>query len=167
MTRRIGIATFRLLCGGPLRRLAAVLLALTLGTAAVARAASCSFMSVSPMNFGPYDVFNPSPTDSVSNISYSCNGGATLTIGLSAGATGTFGQRRLVRAGTFTMNYNLYMDAGHTAIWGDGTGGSMVSGPTMPADGVVVMVPIFGRIPAGQDVGLGTYTDTITVTLNF
>jgi spore coat protein U-like protein len=65
------------------------------------------------------------------------------------------------------MSYNLYLDAGHAQIWGDGTGTSFVSGPTSPVDGAVVMVPIFASIPAHQDVGVGGYSDTIMVTLNF
>jgi spore coat protein U-like protein len=150
--------------------LAAALLAL--GLVAVmssgVRAATCSFVSAFGPAFGNYDVFSATSTDSVGNISYTCSGGATLTIALSAGGAPSFNPRRLARAGGgFTLSYNLFLDAGHTQIWGDGTGGSLLSGPTSPVDNAVVVVPIFGSLPPGQDVGVGAYSDTIMVTLNF
>ncbi|HEY3153208.1 MAG TPA: spore coat protein U domain-containing protein [Candidatus Binatia bacterium] len=30
-----------------------------------------------------------------------------------------------------------------------------------------ISVPIYGRIPAGQGAGVGNYTNTLTVTINF
>ena len=66
-----------------------------------------------------------------------------------------------------SLAYNLYLDAGHTMIWGDGTGASLTSPAVSPADNAVVMVPIFASIPPHQDVGVGAYTDMITVTMNF
>ncbi|HEX4405871.1 MAG TPA: spore coat U domain-containing protein [Polyangia bacterium] len=148
------------------RAWAAFVLALALA-AAPARAATCTFMSVSAPALGSYDVFSPTSTDSAGNIAYTCTGGATVTIALSMGNGPTFSPRHLQRMGGFLMSYNLYLDGGHSMIWGDGTGTSVMSPPSAPADGAVVMVPIFASIPAHQDVGLGSYTDSIMVTLNF
>ena len=136
--------------------------------APLARAASCSFMSVTGPAFGAYDVFNPAATDSAGNVAYSCTGGAMVTIALSLGNGPTFSPRHLQRAGGSLLAYNLYLDAGHTMIWGDGTGASLTSPAVAPADNAVVMVPIFASIPAHQDVPVGgPYSDTIMVTLNF
>jgi len=146
----------------------AAALCLTGALARDARAASCSFMSVTGPIFGAYDVFNVTSTDSAGNISYSCTGGATVTIALSLGNGPTFDPRHLVRLGGATLAYNLYLDPGHSMIWGDGTGPSLMSPPSSPADGSVVMVPIFASIPPHQDVAVGGgYTDSIMVTLNF
>jgi len=143
-------------------------LCLTGALARDARAASCSFMSVTGPIFGAYDVFNATSTDSAGNISYSCTGGATVTIALSLGNGPTFAQRHLVRLGGATLAYNLYLDPGHSMIWGDGTGPSLMSPPSSPADGSVVMVPIFASISPHQDVAVGGgYTDSIMVTMNF
>ncbi|HSZ80698.1 MAG TPA: spore coat U domain-containing protein [Polyangia bacterium] len=141
--------------------------ACVLALAAPARAATCTFMSVAAPALGSYDVFNPMSTDSAGNVSYTCTGGATVTIALSMGNGPTFSPRHLLRMGGLLMSYNLYLDPGHSMIWGDGTGASLMSPPNAPADGAVVMVPIFASIPAHQDVGLGAYTDNIMVTLNF
>jgi spore coat protein U-like protein len=67
------------------------------------------------------------------------------------------------------MQYNLYTNAGHTQVWGDATGGTVKI-----SDSQLVLVgtsqysyTAYGRIPALQDLPPGTYTDTITVTLNY
>jgi len=135
--------------------------------AGAARAASCSFVTVSGAAFGSYDVFAAGDTDSAANISYVCNGGPTVLITLSRGNAPGFSPRLLMRAGGGTLDYNLYLDAARSTIWGDGTGVTGQYGPTSPPDGNIVAVPIFARIPAGQDAAIGAYSDTITVTINF
>lgn len=149
-----------------------ILLALALAGAAFlpappARAASCSFNTITGVGFGNYDVFAASPTPSAGNIAYTCTGGATVTITLSKGSAPSFSPRWLLGPPGFHLTYNLYLDAGTSTIWGDGTGTTGVYGPISPADNTTVMVPIFGSIPAGQDVPVGAYTDTITATINF
>jgi spore coat protein U-like protein len=155
---------------GRVRRLlvAAAFVVGALVAAPAARAASCSFMSVTGPIFGAYDVFNAASTDSAGNISYSCTGGATVTIAMSLGNGPTFNPRHLLRMGGAQLAYNLYLDPGHSMIWGDGTGPSLMSPPATPADGAIVMVPIFASIPPGQDANVGGgYSDSIMVTLNF
>jgi spore coat protein U-like protein len=134
---------------------------------APARAASCSFVSVSGVSFGTYDVFASGPTDSAGSLSYSCSGGATVTITLSIGNAPSYAPRLLLKLGGATIDYNLYLDAARNTIWGDGLGATGEYGPTAPADGVTVTVPVYGRIPAGQDASVGAYTDTVTATINF
>jgi spore coat protein U-like protein len=152
-----------------LRRLvtALALVASVLGGARVARAASCSFSSVTGVSFGSYDVFDPSPSDGAGNIAYECTGGATVTISLSRGNAASFLPRLMLKPGGASLSYNLFLDAGHAAVWGDGTGATAVYGPVSPPDGSIIMVPIFGRLPAGQDAQVGVYDDTITATINF
>ena len=76
------------------------LLALGLGLSLASPAAgalNCSFVSVTGVNFGSYDVFNTSPTRSTGTISFRCTGaGGTnlMTMSLSAGS-GTFSNRTL------------------------------------------------------------------------
>lgn len=152
-----------------LRRLltALALVAAVLGGARAARAASCSFSSVTGVSFGSYDVFDPSPADGAGNIAYECTGGATVTISLSRGNAPSFLPRLMLKSGGASLSYNLFLDAGHSAVWGDGTGATAVYGPVSPPDGSIMMVPIFGRLPAGQDAQVGVYDDTITATINF
>ena len=137
------------------------------GRAGVATAGSCSFTSVSGVSFGSYDVFSGSPTDSTGQIVYNCNGGShAVTIDLSKGNSGNYAQRYMLRSAE-QLNYNLYLDAARTQIWGDATGGTSHYGPTDPPNATDVTVTIYGRIPAGADVSAGSYSDTITVTINY
>jgi len=77
-----------------------------------------------------------------------------------------------MKSGTNTLSYNLYFDAAFTQIRGDGTGGSQVGGGTLtltPSSRTqsVPASTIYGRIPAGQDVAAGNYSDTIIVTVTY
>jgi spore coat protein U-like protein len=136
-----------------------------------ARAAlTCTFVSVADVAFANYDVFNVgSSTKTTGSITFQCNkvGGAQfMTLDLSAGNSGTYSPRRM-RFGANTLNYNLYLDAANTQVWGDGTGGTSEFGPFDPTDKKNQVVTIYATISAGQDVNVGMYTDSITATLNF
>lgn len=132
-----------------------------------AQAITCTISTVGVV-FGSYDVFATTPLDSTGSVTYTCSNvlGATITIDLSRGNASTF-QPRQLRKGSTSLNYNLYRDAGTSQIWGDGTGGSVRYGPVTPAENSATTVTIFGRIPARQDVSIGSYSDTITATINF
>ncbi len=78
-----------------------------------------------------------------------------------------------MHAGAITLNYNLFTDTARSVIWGDGLGGtglasgSFTVGPGVGNGSRQVVHPVYGRIPALQDVLDGAYTDTIIVTLQF
>ena len=128
--------------------------------------AACSIETIG-VNFGTYDPSAPSPTDSAGSVSYRCNRQDPITILLSRGNAPTFNPRQMLN-GTEVMTYNLYRDATRTAIWGDGTGGTSVfADPAPPGRNETVTISIFGRIPPGQDVAAGTYSDNITATVNW
>jgi spore coat protein U-like protein len=128
--------------------------------------AACS-IGVTGVNFGAYDPMATNPNDSTGNVSYRCNRRDAVTISLSRGHASTFAPRQM-RRGSEVLNYNLYRDATRSSIWGNGTGGTVVYfDPAPPGRNITVTVPIFGRIPPGQDVAVGTYSDDITVTANW
>jgi spore coat protein U-like protein len=127
----------------------------------------CSFNSTVGVSFGAYRYFSSTPTDSTGSITYTCLLPLIpITIDLSKGSAPTYVPRQM-RKGTDTLDYNLYLDASRVSIWGDGTGGSSRYGPISPPFGAPVTVTIYGRIPASQNVRIGSYTDTVTVTINF
>ncbi len=139
----------------------------TLGSlvAAMPALASCT-ISTTSVSFGSYNVFATSPTDSTGSVSYNCFLSlGNITIFLNKGSASSFNPRRMLR-GSEALNYNLYRDAARTTIWGDGTGGTQVFTATIVVSGSAT-VTIYGRIPAGQDVSVGSYTDSITATINF
>ena len=132
-----------------------------------AQAAACTFNSVSPVSFGAYSVFSGTPTDAVGSFTYQCSLLVlldTITINLSAGSSGTYTARTL-QNGANTLGYNLYMDAARTVVWGDKSSGTSNYSATLNL--LPTTLQVYGRIPAGQNAMVGSYADTIVVTLLF
>ena len=145
-----------------------ILIALVIGTlyASDAHAQACT-ISATSVNFGSYNVFNGSPTDSTGTLTYRCNGSAhNITIGLTQGAGASFNQRQMQK-GSESLTYNLFVDASRTNIWGDGTGGTSVYSIANPPNNTNVNLTVYGRVTAGQDVSAGTFSDTVTAVINF
>jgi spore coat protein U-like protein len=153
-----------------MRKWPSFLLAGLVGTCLATPAAAinlCTFSTVG-INFGNYNVFSAGALTATGTVTYRCLGvgGEAITIDLSQGTAPSFNPRTMLRSGE-ALNYNLYLDAAATQIWGNGTGGSQRYGPLVPQNNRTTDVTIFGRIPAGQDVTVGSYTDTIIATINF
>ena len=128
-------------------------------------AASCT-ISTTAVSFGVYDVFSATATDSTGTITFKCTGNASVTINLNKGTSATFNPRVLT-SGSNTINYNLYTDAARGSIWGDTTGGTSNYANANPTNNQSIVVTVYGRITSGQDVSAGSYSDTITATINF
>jgi spore coat protein U-like protein len=133
-----------------------------------AQAGSCSISSVSGVSFGSYDVFDSMPRDSTGSVTVLCSGlgSGLISIELSSGNGATAANRYMLNGST-TLDYNLYVDSSHMSIWGDGLNGTVVQGPLSIADLVPTTWTVYGRIPAQQNVPAGSYTDSITVTVQF
>jgi spore coat protein U-like protein len=131
--------------------------------------AACS-VSASGVAFGTYNVFNAAPLDSTGTISFTCGIlewllNLPVSITLSTGQSNTYAVRTM-RSGSEVLQYNLYLQP-YTVIWGNktqGTGAYETRGPDLLR---TYTVTVYGRVPAGQDVRAGTYTDTIVATINF
>lgn len=95
-----------------------------------------------------------------------CTNANAYRISLSAGGSGNVAARRMLRSnGAGSINYQLYSDASHGAIWGDGgSGTSMVTGT---GTGNNQILNVYGLVPAQQTPAPGNYTDTITATVYF
>ena len=140
--------------------------ALLLCAASTAEGAGCT-IATSPVQFGGYNVFASAPTDSHGSVSYRCSGGAkNMWIAISRGDSPTWPQRTLAK-GTERLLYNLFRDAARTAIWGDFSAGTSGYYEKDPPNNQTITVPVYGRIPAGQDVSAGAYSDSVSVTVNF
>jgi spore coat protein U-like protein len=141
--------------------LLACALALALGTP-LARSAGCT-VSTSGLNFGTYDVFSSLNDDITATINVNCPADTAYSIWLSSGS-GSFSSRALTN-GPQLLFYNLYLDPTHLTIWGDGSAGTATFSGT--GTGSNVATPVYGRIPAGQNAWVGSYTDVVTITVNF
>ncbi len=131
---------------------------------------ACSVLATN-VDFGNYDVFSPAPTDSSGTIVVFCFPppwlpfyNVRVEIGPSS-VSGGFNPRRMRRsAGSDLLDYNLFTDPAMTRIWGDGTGGTYVVNRRVRT-WRVRWIRVYGRIPAGQDVPAGSYTDNVRVTI--
>jgi spore coat protein U-like protein len=143
-----------------------------------ASAVSCS-IGVPALNFGNYDVFSSSALQSATTLTLGCakvpgdpSGSLTVsfTIAISTGSSATYAQRTLAN-GANALRYNLYTDSARTLVWGDGSGGSqLVSDNLGLSNGNPQRTrnyTVYGRIPALQDVAVGSYADTLLVTVNY
>lgn len=121
--------------------------------------------------FGIYNTISASNENVVGNIAVTCTGSigdaVSYTIALSPG-NGSFSSRTML-AGGAQLNYNLYSDGARLNIWGDGTGGtSTVSDSyTLPASSSTRMYTVYGEIPAQSGPTVGSYMDTVVITLNY
>jgi len=128
-------------------------------------------INATPVNFGNYDAFSGAPLDAVGTITLNCPGNvgrATVTLSVSS-TSGTFNPRRMKRSGgNDLLGYNIYTDTTRRAIFGDGTGGTRLMRPRRPPGPRVpwsASIAMYGRIPSGQDVPVGSYSDTLTATI--
>lgn len=129
--------------------------------------AACAVTTTS-INFGNYDVGLTLPNDSTGTITVTCDEApppnVTIMIGPSPNS-GVFNPRRMkhLTLSDF-LQYNLFTDASRTVIWGNGTQGtSTIIRKATKAKPEIATV--YGRIPAGQDVSAGQYSDTLTATI--
>lgn len=128
--------------------------------------ASCT-VSGSPLAFGDFSALG-GDVDGTSTLTATCTNGSPYTIGLSAGtSTGAaVTTRKLTHTDAITLlNYNLSPVASGGINW-DLVGGTTTHSGT--GTGEAQAVTVFGRIPGGQtSAKVGTYSDTITATIDF
>lgn len=136
---------------------------------------SCSMtVSAGAIAFGNY---NPNAAPGASDATSTISVTGTLvgigllntiayTISLSPGSASTLADRRLIGGGS--LGYNLYTDSGHGTVWGTNTVSDSIS-VLAAVLGVSVTrnYTVYGRIPAGQYVAPGSYSNTIVVTVTY
>jgi spore coat protein U-like protein len=130
-------------------------------------------ISVTPISFGNYDAFSSVPLDTTGTVTVNCSDvvWAEVKLGVSS-SSGTFNPRRMRRSGgNDFLDYNIYTNATRTVIFGDGTGGTgtieLHKPPGTPRhEPWSRSISMYSRIPPGQNVSVGTYSDTLTATVN-
>jgi spore coat protein U-like protein len=128
--------------------------------------ANCNIDTPNTLQFGNYDpaVANAlTDLDADTDIDVRCTKNSVgVTVELDLGLNDNAGQRRMTD-GTEFLDYDLFQDGGRVTPWA--TGGDAAS--YSPTTSAWVSLTVYGRVPAGQDVGVGTYDDTVTATINF
>jgi spore coat protein U-like protein len=121
--------------------------------------ATCS-ISAADMTFDGITTGTTSRNDAETNLSVNCSSGAPYEVALSNGDNFS-GGRRLGSNGSF-INYSLFKDNSRSAEW------SIASPVLGTGNGANQIIPVFGRIPAGQSVpNMGSYADTIVATVSY
>jgi len=140
---------------------------LTLVSAPAMAAFNCR-LTTTPIGFGMYVPGTESHVDMTAQLRVRCRGGqgvARVTLG-----TGLSGNPldRHMSSGNDILRYNLFINASHTVIWGDGAGATQAFTISHPRGRALNYRPtIYGRIFSNQDPAEGLYGDSILVTVEF
>ncbi len=127
----------------------------------------CTVTAPTTLAFGNYDPVTANAStdlDAQTNISVACTKGTpSVWIGLNTGANAASGVRRMA-SGTERLTYEIYSDAPRSTVWGNtlATGVSYTAASKAAAN-----LTVYGRVAPGQDVAVGSYTDTVVATVNF
>ena len=147
-------------------------------TASVLVDTNCT-ITTAPVTFGAYDpiVGNTTlPLNATGSITLACVKGSAPSIGLDLGLYASGSARRMRHATSTSafLGYELYQPPGtapNTAcsfpgstVWG--TGASVFAPGAAPNKNSRVF-NVCGTVPAGQNVEVGAYSDTVTATVTF
>ena len=127
--------------------------------------ANCQIVT-SDLAFGAYDPLLEHATrelDGSAQVTMLCTRSSRAEIIIDSGRN-PIGTYRGLSGGTQHVSYQLYRDAGRTQVWGSaGNALQFVSNGVARPERFVV----YGRIPPGQEVASGVYTDVVTATVDF
>ena len=165
--RQLLAAVFLALATVPAISLAQTNLTATAGMVVGIEIVAACTVSVADLNFGAYASNSKTPVQGQTTIQLRCGAGAVAELSLDAGSGpgATTSNRRLEQdSGRSRLDYDLFQDPGRTIHWGDRSG---VDTLEVMATGAQQTVPIYGQIPAGQRALEGTYSDTITLRVQY
>lgn len=129
-------------------------------------------------DFGSYDVFAAAADTTTGTIVVTCAKTAgdpasvsvSYTIGAATGSSNSYATRTM-KNGTNSLAYNLYTTSALSIIWGNGLSSTAIFpgsfSLTNAAPSKNRTHTTFGRVPALQDVAVGTYNDNLLVTITF
>src|SRR5690606_26462753 len=122
-------------------------------------------LSASDLDFGSVPGLIDQHRDQTSVISLTCTGGTAWNVALDDGQNASGNVRRMRRTdGGGHVAYDVYIDAARTRRWGSTAGVDTQQGT---GTGHQQTATVYGRVPSGQSVPAGSYSDTITVTVTY
>ncbi len=123
-------------------------------------------VSASDLAFGDYNASSGSPVTASTTVSVTCTAALAYTVALDGGqTTNDVSARAMTDGASHNLSYGLYTTNGYGTVWGDGSAGTSTVAGT--GNGAAQAVTVYGRIPAAQFVAAGSYTDRVTVTVNY
>src|SRR5438105_3950318 len=123
-------------------------------------------IATSNLAFGQYDPLAQNSSlelDGAAEVTMRCTRSTSAAVSLDSGRNFVGASRTLTGTGQH-VSYQLFRDAGRTQEWAGGLAGiQFVSEGIHKAE----QVTLYGRIPPGQEVVSGMYTDVVTATVDF
>ena len=134
----------------------------------------CSISAQATMDFGNYNPLSTTDLSSTGSVSIICTKGASVSIGLTNGANfaSSTNNMKISGSGTDLLAYKLYQPDGSTQ-WSDSEklDGSIAGlGSILSVTGsgtTATPYSITGKLVAGQNVPVGSYSDTVYALVNF
>jgi spore coat protein U-like protein len=133
--------------------------------------ANCT-IETTPLAFGAYDpivTHAAAALEGTGTVTTTCTNGSAVTVTLGQGANADTGStdaaplRRMNDSGTNYLSYLLFSDAGRITIFGN----TDETGKDETGTGGEVNTTVYGRVPGGQNMPAGTYSDTVVATVTF
>jgi len=118
-------------------------------------------ITANDLAFGAYDP-SGADVDTTSTLDVTCTNGTNYQVGLDGGGTGAVNARAMTGPGG-ALSYSLYSNASRTTVWED-IGGASYNGT---GDGTTHNLTVYGRLPGGQFLTGGSYSDLVTATVDF
>ena len=130
-----------------------------------ARNTSTCNLSATAMNFGT--LANLTTAQATTNqIAITCTTGAVYSVALNNGMNGGTGptNRILISSANQKLRYGIFKDAAHGQAWGATRGRNTLAGT---GTGITQNLTAYGFLPAQGNPSVGTYSDTVVVTINY
>lgn len=132
--------------------------------------ASCT-IATQNINFGSLTSTNAGNVDVPADATVTCASNSPFNVGINYGLNAGATFQRKLASGANTLNYSVYVDGYGVNEYGQvstyGTANNYNSAATINVSPATNTVPIFARLPAQSTPPSGTYTDTLTVTVNY
>ncbi|WP_414639502.1 Csu type fimbrial protein [Allosphingosinicella sp.] len=134
-----------------------------LGALISSPAGAACFLAVTPITFD-YNPISAVTSTASGQIQVTCTlSSDSGVVYLSKGDSNDYSLRKMSGKDS-KLNYNLFTSSTYSLVWGDGTGGT---GTRAAAGRTTTILPVYGRIPGGQLVSGGSYTDAIIITFTY
>ena len=125
-------------------------------------AAICS-VSAGTLGFGAY---SGATLDAAAAVSVNCSNGAPYRIAMGGGSSQSGSARRMAGPSGNHLTYALYADSARAVPWGDDSP-ELGARRASTGSGAGQSLYVYGRIPAGQSPAPGSYSDSVTVTIEY
>lgn len=122
---------------------------------------TCTILTTD-LDFGVKGVLNAA-INGQSAISLTCTQGASWSVVLDGGQSGSPAARQMKSAAGDGVSYNLYRDAGRSSLWGLTTD-AQASGT---GTGTAQSLPVYGRVPVQTTPKPGAYSDRVVATIRY